>query len=41
MSNKIIIVDYIKIILSTSTEIVHSGYNCRTLNTTVQLYARY
>ena len=40
-SDKIIIVNYIKITLSTSTEIVYAGRNRRLLNATVQLYARY
>ena len=39
-SNKIVIV-YIKITLSTSTEIVYAGGNRRSLNVTVQFYARY
>ena len=38
-SDKIVIVNYIKITLSTSTEIV--GRNRRSFDTAVQLYARY
>ena len=40
-SDKIVIVNYIKITLSTSTEIMYADRNRRSLNTTVQLYARY
>ena len=38
---KIVIVNYIKITLSTSTEVVYAGRNRRSFNATVQLYARY
>ena len=36
-----VIVSYIKITLSTNTEIVYADRNRRSLNATVQLYARY
>ena len=36
-SDEIVIVNYIKITLSTNTEIVYTGRNRRSLNATIQL----